>query len=164
MTFGVRASFPATGSGYIQPAAKVHGGAVFAIETFVERPEPKTSTLYIGKDYFWNSGDFTFRAEALLNELDCFEPDISAAPRSAVAGVEHNLDFLSLSEEPFNQAPQEIARLRRDGAHHARGDRPSNIRMTPPFRSIESSISVAPRRLRFSILFSWSSSLPAKIT
>jgi mannose-1-phosphate guanylyltransferase/mannose-6-phosphate isomerase len=42
----------------------------------------------------------------MLNELDRFEPDISAAARSAVAGVERDLDFLRLPEEPFNRAPR----------------------------------------------------------
>lgn len=106
VTFGIRPNFPATSYGYIRPGAKVNGGAALAIEAFVEKPDAETATLYIGKDYLWNSGNFAFRAEVMLDELDRCEPDISVAAKSAVAGVERDLDFLRLPEEAFNRAPR----------------------------------------------------------
>ena len=38
--------------------------------------------------YLWNSGNFVFRADVMLEELARFEPEIAAAAASAVAGCE----------------------------------------------------------------------------
>ena len=42
----------------------------------------------------------------MLDEIARFEPDIAAAAKSAVSGIEHDLDFLRLPSEPFTRAPK----------------------------------------------------------
>lgn len=106
VTFGIHPSCPANSYGYIRPGAKINGGAALAIEAFVEKPDAKTAGTYIGENYLWNSGNFAFRAEIMLNELDRFEPEIAAAATSAVSGIERDLDFLRLPAEAFNRAPK----------------------------------------------------------
>ncbi|MFZ3204855.1 MAG: sugar phosphate nucleotidyltransferase, partial [Pseudomonas sp.] len=77
--FGVPASTPETGYGYI----KSHPGpgdlppGVLAVERFVEKPcQAKACEFVASGDYFWNSGMFMFRSSRYLEELKRHEPDI----------------------------------------------------------------------------------------
>lgn len=106
VTFGIKPTFPATSYGYIRPGAQISGGAALAIETFVEKPDAETAGTYIGENYLWNSGNFAFRAEIMLDEIDRFEPEIAAAAKSAVDGIKRDLNFLRLPAEAFAQAPR----------------------------------------------------------
>jgi mannose-1-phosphate guanylyltransferase / mannose-6-phosphate isomerase len=106
VTFGINPTFPATNYGYIRPGAKVNGGAALAVEAFVEKPDAKTAGSYIADKYLWNSGNFAFRADIMLDEIARFEPQIAAAAKSAVSGMKRDLDFLRLPAEPFSLAPK----------------------------------------------------------
>jgi mannose-1-phosphate guanylyltransferase / mannose-6-phosphate isomerase len=106
VTFGINPSFPTTNYGYIRPGAKVNGGAALAVEAFVEKPDADTAGSYMAQNYLWNSGNFAFRSDIMLNEIARFEPEIAAAAKSAVSGVERDLDFLRLPAEPFARAPK----------------------------------------------------------
>jgi len=106
VTFGINPTFPATSYGYIRPGKRLNGGAARSIEAFIEKPDAKTAGAYVGEKYLWNSGNFAFRAEIMLDEIRRFEPEIAAAAASAVKGVEHDLDFLRLPAEPFSRAPR----------------------------------------------------------
>ncbi len=106
VTFGINPTFPATNYGYIRPGAKVNGGAALAVEAFVEKPDAKTAGIYIADSYLWNSGNFAFRADIMLDEIARFEPEIAAAAKSAVDDLERDLDFLRLPVEPFTRAPK----------------------------------------------------------
>lgn len=106
VTFGIAPTYPATSYGYIRPGAKLNGGASRAIDAFVEKPDAEKAGTYIADRYLWNSGNFLFRADVMLDEIARFEPDIAAAAKSAVAGIKDDLDFLRLATEPFAQAPK----------------------------------------------------------
>jgi mannose-1-phosphate guanylyltransferase / mannose-6-phosphate isomerase len=106
VTFGINPTFPATNYGYIRPGAKVNGGTALAVEAFVEKPDAETAGIYIADSYLWNSGNFAFRADIMLNEIARFEPEIAAAAKSAVSGLERDLDFQRLPVEPFTRAPK----------------------------------------------------------
>src|SRR6202035_1204125 len=67
VTFGVRPERAATEYGYINPG-KVTSGEVRSVAKFVEKPDPATAAQYIKDGYFWNSGNFMFRASVLLDE------------------------------------------------------------------------------------------------
>jgi mannose-1-phosphate guanylyltransferase/mannose-6-phosphate isomerase len=41
---------------------------VRSVAKFVEKPDPATAAQYIKAGYFWNSGNFMFRASVLLDE------------------------------------------------------------------------------------------------
>ena len=43
VTFGISPTFPATKYGYIQPGSELNGGAVLAVESFVEKPDAATA-------------------------------------------------------------------------------------------------------------------------
>ena len=106
VTFGINPTFPATHYGYIRPGSKVNGGAALAVEAFVEKPDAKTAGGYVAESYLWNSGNFAFRADIMLDEIARYEPDIAAAAKLAVEGMARDLDFLRLPAEPFARAPK----------------------------------------------------------
>jgi mannose-1-phosphate guanylyltransferase / mannose-6-phosphate isomerase len=106
VTFGVNPTFPATNYGYIRPGAKMNGGAALSVEAFVEKPDAETAGSYIAGNYLWNSGNLAFRSDIMLNEIARFEPEIAAAAKFAVSGMERDLDFLRLPAEPFTWAPK----------------------------------------------------------
>ncbi len=106
VTFGIPPAFPATNYGYIRPGAKIDGGSAFAVASFVEKPDAATAGRYIADRYLWNSGNFVFRADVMLDEIARFEPDIAKAANAAVGGMTKDLDFLRLPAEAFADAPK----------------------------------------------------------
>ena len=106
VTFGITPTFPATKYGYIRPGSPLNGGAAFAVESFVEKPNAQTAGRYIDERYLWNSGNFVFRADVMRTELAQFEPEIAKAGEHAVAGMTRDLDFFRLPAEAFTQAPK----------------------------------------------------------
>ena len=106
VTFGIHPTAPATQYGYIRPGAKLNGAAVLAVEAFVEKPDAATAARYVADRYLWNSGNFMFRADVMLDEITRFEPAMAEAARAAVAQMTQDLDFLRLAAEPFGRAPK----------------------------------------------------------
>jgi len=87
VTFGVKPTAPATGFGYIRPGDALLDGSVSAVAAFVEKPDRATAQGYVADGYLWNSGNFAFKADMLLGELDAFEPTVSAAARACIAAL-----------------------------------------------------------------------------
>src|SRR4029077_573052 len=106
VTFGICPSPPATNYGYIRPGARLNGSAVLAVEAFVEKPDAATAARYVADNYLWNSGNFMFRADVMLDEIARFEPAMAEAARAAVDAMTRDLDFLRLAPEPFGRAPR----------------------------------------------------------
>ena len=106
VTFGIKPSVPATSYGYIRPGAKLNGGAALAVDAFVEKPDAATATRYMADKYLWNSGNFMFRADVMLDEIAQFEPAMAEAARAAVDEMTQDLDFLRLAPEAFGRAPR----------------------------------------------------------
>ena len=106
VTFGIKPSAPATSYGYIRPGAKLNGGATLAVQAFVEKPDAATAARYMADKYLWNSGNFMFRADVMLDEITRFEPAMAEAARAAVAEMTQDLDFFRLAPEPFGRAPR----------------------------------------------------------
>ncbi|WP_419319414.1 mannose-1-phosphate guanylyltransferase/mannose-6-phosphate isomerase [Caulobacter sp. ErkDOM-E] len=88
VTFGVKPTGPATGFGYIRPGKPLLDGSVSAVAAFVEKPDRATAETYVAEGYYWNSGNFAFKAAVLLGELDVFEPTVSAAARACMVGLQ----------------------------------------------------------------------------
>jgi mannose-1-phosphate guanylyltransferase / mannose-6-phosphate isomerase len=106
VTFGIKPTEPKTSYGYILPGEKVGVGGVHAVKRFVEKPDSTTAARYVSEGYLWNSGNFLFRADVLLAELEGLEPDMAAAIKAAVDGASTDLGFLRLRGEAFARAPQ----------------------------------------------------------
>jgi mannose-1-phosphate guanylyltransferase / mannose-6-phosphate isomerase len=107
VTLGIRPDEPATGYGYIRPGKAVTpDGAVLKAEAFVEKPDAATAESYVASNYLWNSGNFIFRADVMLEELRNFEPELAQAAADAVAKAKQDLNFLVLDAEAFGRAPK----------------------------------------------------------
>ncbi len=69
VTFGIRPAYGATGFGYIERGerdAEVDGA--WDALAFREKPDEKTAREYVASgDYYWNSGVFVWRADAVLD-------------------------------------------------------------------------------------------------
>jgi mannose-1-phosphate guanylyltransferase/mannose-6-phosphate isomerase len=105
VTFGIKPTEPKTSYGYILPG-KGLGNDVYAVRRFVEKPDSATAARYVSDGYLWNSGNFLFRADVLLAELERLEPDMAAAIKTAVDSASTDLGFLRLRAEAFARAPQ----------------------------------------------------------
>jgi mannose-1-phosphate guanylyltransferase/mannose-6-phosphate isomerase len=107
VTFGVTPDHPATGYGYIHPAEPLAvDPQVRRVERFVEKPNEALAKTFIENGYLWNSGNFVFQADVMLEELARFEPDIAAATGKAVALAKTDLGFVVLDREAFVKAPK----------------------------------------------------------
>ena len=107
VTFGVTPDYPATGYGYIHPAEPLAiDPQVRRIERFVEKPDEARARDVHQDGYLWNSGNFVFRADVMLEELARFEPEIAAAAREAVALAHMDLGFVVLDRDMFVKAPK----------------------------------------------------------
>ena len=106
VTFGIRPTAPKTSYGYIRCGEPLGIAGVSAVAAFVEKPDAATAAGYVAQNYLWNSGNFLFRADALLAELTRFEPAMAEAVEDAVAAAATDLGFVRLDEEAFARAPQ----------------------------------------------------------
>jgi mannose-1-phosphate guanylyltransferase/mannose-6-phosphate isomerase len=107
VTFGVKPDYPATGYGYIQPGEAVASNPkVRRVERFVEKPNEERAKTFIESGYLWNSGNFIFRADIMLEELREFEPKIASATAEAVASAKEDLGFFVLDRDAFAKAPR----------------------------------------------------------
>jgi mannose-1-phosphate guanylyltransferase/mannose-6-phosphate isomerase len=106
VTFGIRPSGPKTGYGYIRPGDALGHDGVHAVAAFVEKPDEATAARYVADGYLWNSGNFLFRADVLLDELARHAPEVVQAAEAAVARATTDLGFVRLDANAFATAPQ----------------------------------------------------------
>jgi mannose-1-phosphate guanylyltransferase/mannose-6-phosphate isomerase len=85
VTFGVKPDRPSTAYGYIRPGEALEG-AVRRVAAFVEKPDVARAETLLAEGCLWNSGNFVFRVDVMLAELERREPTLLAAVR---AGREH---------------------------------------------------------------------------
>jgi mannose-1-phosphate guanylyltransferase/mannose-6-phosphate isomerase len=108
VTFGIVPDKPETGYGYIRKQNAGSNPGVFPVAEFVEKPDLETAKDYLASgDFYWNSGMFVFRADAYLQELEQFSPDILAATTRACNLIKADMDFLRLDKEAFSACPSE---------------------------------------------------------
>jgi mannose-1-phosphate guanylyltransferase / mannose-6-phosphate isomerase len=103
VTFGVRPERAATEYGYISPGEPV-SGEVRAVMKFVEKPDPVRAAEYIKAGYFWNSGNFMFRASVLLDEYRNVDAGSVEAVTDSVIKAGRDLGFFKLDASAFGSA------------------------------------------------------------
>ncbi len=85
VAFGIAATRPETGYGYIKRGEAIEGG--FAVDRFVEKPDRARAEAFLADGgYDWNGGIFAFRAGAFLAELASHRPAMAQAVSVAVRG------------------------------------------------------------------------------
>lgn len=111
VTFGIVATGPETGYGYIQRGECLSEGKMaFDIQRFVEKPDFETANRYLSSgEYYWNSGMFIFRAKTYLDELSKYRPDILNACQNAFSNIEKDSlqDFIRVDKDAFLACPDE---------------------------------------------------------
>jgi mannose-1-phosphate guanylyltransferase/mannose-6-phosphate isomerase len=103
VTFGVEPERAATEYGYISPGDLI-SGEVRSVAKFVEKPDPATAAEYVKAGYFWNSGNFMFRAAVLLDEYRAFDAESVQAVTSSVLKAGRDLGFVKLEADAFAAA------------------------------------------------------------
>ncbi|WP_263141268.1 mannose-1-phosphate guanylyltransferase/mannose-6-phosphate isomerase [Pseudomonas sp. RIT-PI-AD] len=109
--FGVPASKPETGYGYIRASQEEDADlpqGVSRVARFVEKPDAERAAEYVASgDYFWNSGMFMFRASRFLDELkrhdaDIYDNCLLALERSSHDGTQIDIDPATFACCPDN--------------------------------------------------------------
>lgn len=103
VTFGVKPERPATEYGYISPGAVVDG-PVRAVTSFVEKPDLATATRYVQNGYLWNSGNFMFHADSLLEEYRKVDSASVDAVTRAVDRAKRDMSVVHLNKDDFESA------------------------------------------------------------
>jgi mannose-1-phosphate guanylyltransferase/mannose-6-phosphate isomerase len=84
VAFGITATAPETGYGYIKRGEPLDGG--FKVERFVEKPDRATAQAFLADGgYSWNGGIFAFRAGHFLDELARHRPNLAEAVAASVS-------------------------------------------------------------------------------
>lgn len=83
VTIGLTPTRPETGYGYIERTDTVvtecEFGTAYRAARFVEKPDLETANAYVEAGTFlWNAAMFSWRASALLDELERLQPEIHA--------------------------------------------------------------------------------------
>ncbi|MEW9855202.1 mannose-1-phosphate guanylyltransferase [Novosphingobium sp. M1R2S20] len=85
VSFGIEATSPETGFGYLKRGAPIneHG---FRTEQFIEKPDLDRAKAFLAEGiYAWNGGIFAFRVSDFLRELCAHRPNLLEQVREAVA-------------------------------------------------------------------------------
>lgn len=108
VTFGIPPSEPKTSYGYIAPGPPLVVDGVRAVQSFVEKPDAATAARYVAAGYFWNSGNFVFRADVLEAELTRHDPGMAETITAAVerATLDLGSGFARLDAEAYRRAPR----------------------------------------------------------
>ena len=105
VTFGIPATAPETGYGYIERGAKIASApGCFQVAQFIEKPHAATAKAYVAAGtYVWNSGMFLFSAATFLAELEAHNPEILALCRATLETRQTDMDFMRLDQESFKK-------------------------------------------------------------
>ncbi len=107
VTFGIVPTEAHTGYGYIKSGNSMPSGGMEVAE-FVEKPSKEIAEAYLaGKEHFWNSGMFMFKASVYLDELKQHRPDIYEACAASLIETNSDLDFIRFDEDKFKACPDE---------------------------------------------------------
>jgi len=103
VTFGVRPDRAATEYGYILPGDAIDEN-VWTVKQFVEKPDAPTAARYLNEGYLWNSGNFMFRAEILIDEYRKADAASIAMVTQAIAGAARVERAILLDKTAFESA------------------------------------------------------------
>lgn len=99
VTFGMEAKDANTGYGYIR-----HDGE--NVLEFKEKPDSITAKAYVESDeYFWNSGNFLFRADDFLHELSIYAPEVFNSCKEAIKHANLSGQDIIIHKKLLKQVP-----------------------------------------------------------
>jgi mannose-1-phosphate guanylyltransferase / mannose-6-phosphate isomerase len=114
VTFGIPATGPETGYGYIRATTPLDvaegksdpSARPARVGEFVEKPSVEVARRLLDEGgWSWNSGMFLFPPRLFLDELSRLAPDITSSVSAAVDNAEPDLDFVRLGAADFERSP-----------------------------------------------------------
>ena len=109
VTLGIVPTRPDSGYGYIQKGKSSEAG-VFDVESFKEKPDPKTALKYLKKGYLWNSGIFIWSLDTIVQEFRAHAPAILEPLEKAGSPAALKKVFPRVPELPVDIAIMEKSR------------------------------------------------------
>jgi mannose-1-phosphate guanylyltransferase/mannose-1-phosphate guanylyltransferase/mannose-6-phosphate isomerase len=107
MTLGISPDAPETGYGYIALGEALSDGAQ-RVSRFVEKPDrEKAEAMLAEGNHVWNAGIFLFRADAYLEALGKFRPDMLRAATAAYERGSRDGRFVRPDAEAFAACPSD---------------------------------------------------------
>ena len=107
VVFGIEPGEPLTSYGYIKAGGVIGAeGDLREVQAFVEKPDQMRAKELVAAGYLWNSGNFLFRAEAMVTLFEKHGPEILAAARQALEGAATADGFLFLEAGGLAWAPE----------------------------------------------------------
>ena len=121
VTFGVKPTRAETGYGYIERGeelGKPNGITLNRVVQFREKPDRATAERFVAEGRFaWNAGIFVWKAQAILDALAEFRPELAAAidrvrPALGTPGEAEAIarEYPSMEKVPIDKAVMEKAR------------------------------------------------------
>jgi len=105
VTFGIQATRPDTGFGYIK-AHKENDTDIFEVDRFTEKPDIVTAEQFLNEGgYYWNSGMFVWRASVILAEIKQHLPAVHQVLQNIVAESKASGTFQQAVEKHFAAMP-----------------------------------------------------------
>lgn len=107
VTFGITPNAPETGYGYIRMGEALNAD-VARVERFIEKPTADRAAAMLAEGgYAWNAGIFLFRADAYLEALATYRPEMLEAVRAAVAQGRKDGKLFYPDTEAFAACPSD---------------------------------------------------------
>ena len=102
VVFGIEATTPETGYGYIQVDKVTPDAQDYRVQSFVEKPTLERAQAFCQQgNYFYNSGLFVFPWAQLRQAMRVHAPVLYQQAAAAVSARTADLSFLRLAEQPF---------------------------------------------------------------
>lgn len=107
VTFGIRPTHAATGYGYLKVGQDLSSNGLSGcnVDEFIEKPDQESAEAYLKEGYFWNSGNFMFKAASFLKEAEHLASDVFDNVKQAFDMQVKDLDFSRLEPEAFARSP-----------------------------------------------------------
>ncbi len=100
VTFGIKPKEPHTGYGYIETVDTA--AELMQVRRFVEKPDRETARSFLADDgFFWNAGIFLFDPFRMIELFQEHHPGMLADCRKALENAVHDLDFLRLESQAY---------------------------------------------------------------
>lgn len=113
VTLGMKPTRPETGYGYLKIGKKLEDGS-HRVDEFVEKPDLKTARRFVkSSKYLWNSGQFFFGVDAVLDEIATHLPALASgltqlvdpgSTSEAVEAIFRQLPSISIDEGVMESA------------------------------------------------------------
>lgn len=107
VTIGIKPDRPETGFGYIHADSsqqeEIKNNAVEKVKGFKEKPTVDVAESFLSSgDYYWNSGMFIWRADAILNEFESQLPEMRALLKDTSQDLYTDLHNAAINEFYFD--------------------------------------------------------------